>query len=327
AAMGTVFSETLNFPPGLSLGFFFATYGLVWGVVSGVVLVNLGVRRGWVSMEPEKPGAGEATMPAEAGNARAVGVRTRIPVITGLEERGGTRAIAYARVRGEVIEPLVFQLLVLAAAFAAGLGLQWVYEQAAEAVIPGEYVAYAGKLPLFLFTLLGGWLVREGMHLLGVGDLIDGDSIRRFLGVSIEFLIVAALISLRIETLAVYWVPVLVLLLTGSLWVVFCLLVVGRLLLPRAYWFELGLINYGMSTATTAQGMMLLRIVDRDLKSPAAEAYAAAAPLSAPFVGGGVITIVLMPLALESFDVWPVVGVGVLVLGALFTVGWLLRDK
>ena len=72
-----------------------------------------------------------------------------------------------------------------------------------------------------------------------------------------------------------------------------CLLVLAPRLLPRAYWFELGLLNYGFSTANTPQGFMLLRIVDPELKSGAAEDYAVAAPLSAPFIGGGVVTFVL----------------------------------
>jgi ESS family glutamate:Na+ symporter len=77
-----------------------------------------------------------------------------------------------------------------------------------------------------------------------------------------------------------------------------CLLYVGRRLLPHKYWFELGIINYGMSTGTTATGLVLLRIIDKDLSSGAAEDYALAAPLSSPFVGGGIITLSL-PFLLE----------------------------
>ena len=52
-----------------------------------------------------------------------------------------------------------------------------------------------------------------------------------------------------------------------------------------------------MSTGTTATGLLLLRIVDKDLQSGAAEDYALAAPLSAPFIGGGILTL-SMPLIL-----------------------------
>ena len=57
-----------------------------------------------------------------------------------------------------------------------------------------------------------------------------------------------------------------------------------------------------MSTGTTANGLALLRIVDKDLESGAAEEYALAAPLSAPFVGGGILTLIL-PDFLENYTV------------------------
>ena len=147
------------------------------------------------------------------------------------------------------------------------------------------------------------------------------------MGIAIEFLIVAAIASLQVEAVVGYWLPTLVLLVAGSAWAVFGLLVVGRWLLPRRYWFELGLINYGMSTATTAQGMLLLRVVDPDLESGAAEDYAAAAPLTAPFIGGGVLTVAGTPLALAAFGIWPVIGAGVLLLLALAGLGVLLNRR
>jgi ESS family glutamate:Na+ symporter len=51
---------------------------------------------------------------------------------------------------------------------------------------------------------------------------------------------------------------------------------------------------------------MLLRIIDKDLESGAAEDYALAAPLSAPFIGGGMITFSL-PIALAQVGAGPVV--------------------
>ncbi len=130
-----------------------------------------------------------------------------------------------------------------------------------------------------------------------IDDLIDDLSIKRLVAVAMEFLIVAAIASLRIEVVAAYLGPVALLCGMGFVWTAFCLLVLSRRVLPREHWFELGIINYGMSTGTTAQGMMLLRIIDKDLDSGAAEDYALAAPLSAPFIGGGLLTISL-PLIL-----------------------------
>lgn len=297
AAMGRVFEKSLEFPDGYDLGFFFATAGLIYGVISGIVLVNLAVRRGWTS----------------SGKAQ-------VHRLSGLESRTDPQPMALGRVRSEVIDPFVFQCLILGLAFAVGIGLQWAFMAAISTALDflslskeavAETIKHVANLPLFMFTLMGGLLVREFMSLLKLGDLIDAQSIHRIIGGAMEYLIVAAIASMKLAVLAEYFGPVVILLGLGFVWTGFCLLVVARRLLPKSYWFELGILNYGMSTGTTAQGMMLLRIVDKDLDSGAAEDYALAAPLSAPFIGGGVITLVLLPWLLQE------VSIGLVVLGLL----------
>ena len=113
-------------------------------------------------------------------------------------------------------------------------------------------------------------------------------------------MIVAAIATMRLDALKLYIVPVIALFLLAAIWCAVCLLVLAPRLLPKAYWFELGLLNYGFATANTPQGIMLLRIVDPELKTRAAEDYAIAAPLSAPFVGGGVLTVLVFPLLLQQ---------------------------
>ena len=309
-AMGAVFSETLDFPEGRDLGFLFATYGLLFGVVSGIIFVNIAVRRGWT----QDRGGGDD--------------RRSIPRVSGLENRHEPTVAAWSRVRPEVIDPLVFQALILAAAFAVGLILQAVYGWVAVTLLPpdrvdvkGDAIEFAGNVPLFLFTLLGGWIVREAMHLVGIADLIDGESIRRLVAGAMEFLIVAAIATLRVEAVAEYLYPVILLLVAGSAWAGFCLFFVSRRLLPKRYWFELGILNYGMSTATTAQGILLLRIVDPDLDSGAAEDYAVAAPMTAPFIGGGILTVLGLPLMLQQYPVWLTVAGAWAVVAGLYLVG------
>ena len=92
-------------------------------------------------------------------------------------------------------------------------------------------------------------------------------------------------------------------------------MVISRWVLPREHWFPLALINYGMSTGTTATGFVLLRVVDPELKTTAASDYALAAPLSAPFIGGGILTIALPLVLLERVSiVWPALVIGAVVL-------------
>jgi len=290
AALGEVYKQ-LGFPEGVDLGFFVATVGLIFGVVSGIAYVNLAVRRGWT----------------RAG-------KIQVPIIIGLESRRDSPPIGFAKTRSEVLDPLVFQLLILCAAYAAGLGLYRVST---------SLVPFTAQFPLFIFTLLGGLLVREAMRLIRIGDLIEPECLKRITALSMELLILSAITSLDLSAVFRLFLPVALLLTVAFIWVGLCLLVIGRRLLPRRYWFELGILNYGMSTGTTATGLMLLRIIDKDLDSGAAEDYALAAPMSAPFIGGGMITFSL-PILLERFGGAPVIGVLVGVMAVLVWIGLLL---
>ena len=269
AALGEVY-EKMGFAEAKDLAFFMATVGLIYSVVSGMFFVNLGVRRGWT----------------RAGNAQ-------IPRLSGLEARHRSESIGQSKVNADVLDPLVFQALILGAAYALGLALQ---------KLAG--LVYDG-LPLFMFTLIGGWLVRDIMRHLGIADLIDPNTIRRLVAAAMEFLIVAAIASLNLALVAKAIVPLSVLLIIAFAWTAVCLLYIGRRMLPATCWFELGIINYGMSTGVTASGLMLLRIIDRDFDSGAAEDYALAAPLSSPFVGGGLVTVVVIPNMLQKIGVGP----------------------
>lgn len=310
-AMGQMYEKYLGFPAGRDLGVLVATSGLIYGVVSGMAYVNLAVRRGW-------------TCHGKAETCRLsdlVTQKTPLP-------------LGYARVRAEVIDPLVFQAILLASAYVLGIGLKQVMMVMLSAVSHGadlssheqmELVKFAEHVPLFLFTLLGGLLIRQGMTLLGIEDLLDTASLHRLTGAAMEVLIVAAITSMNLSALVTFGWSVALLLLLGALWTSFCLLVLARRFLPQAYWFELGILNYGMSTATTAQGLMLLRIVDPDLASGAAEDYALATPLSAPFVGGGLLTWTL-PILLQMVPVTFIVVVLLVLMGLLAYVARLMAQ-
>lgn len=288
AGMAQVFAAQ-DWSAGKDVAFFLATFGLVYGVVSGLVLVNLAIRRGWVAKLP----------PEETGDAASA----------------AASAAPRASYR-DAIAPLTLQVVFLGLAFLVGFGLHQVLLLLARMVlgpddpaIKGQAIDAVGNLPLFLFTLLAGGLVRWALGRLKLGHLVEVTQLRGLVGVAMDFLIVAAIATLRMEALSAFFLPIAALIVGAGVWSTFCLLVLSPRLLPRAYWFELGLLNYGFSTANTPQGFMLLRIIDPDLRSGAAEDYAVAAPLSAPFVGGGIITFVVFPLLLGQWGAAAMAGV------------------
>ena len=316
AAMGGVFRDTVGWEQGADLGVFMATVGLGWSVVSGIAWTNLAVRRGWTRISIEKLAS------AEEGALEPVDQRP---------------AIGRGVIRSDVLDPLVFQVLILAMAFLVGVGASWAVKSVGLQLVGGldgrvapetivKLQRSVGNLPLFLFTLLGGLAVRRGLDLSRWGHLVDGDSIRRLTAGAMEFLVVAAIASLRLDAVLALAGPLAVLIVLAVVWTAVCLLWIGRHVLPGDRWMELGLINYGMSTGTTATGLLLLRMVDKDLESGAAEDYALAAPLSAPFIGGGLLTL-MMPLLLEFVSLGVVAAVALATVVGLVVLGVLLGRR
>ncbi|MGI9473514.1 MAG: sodium/glutamate symporter [Rubripirellula sp.] len=308
AAMGQVFEHpTINLQSGLDLGILMATTGLVYGLVSGIAWINLAVRFGWIR-KPSGLAVGQAT----TTDPDAQSSRPMTP-------------IGYARVRNETIDPLLLQIIWLTLAFGVGLALQAAVTQLVGLVeawisvdpvsTDGEKQVFAERLtlesiaasfPLFIYTLFGGLIVRRGLQSIGYDHAIDRETINRLTSTAMDILVVAAITTLNLSAVATLIVPFSILFFCGIIWTGFCLFVLARWILPAQHWFQLGLINYGMSTGTTATGFVLLRLVDPELESGAAEDYALAAPLSSPFIGGGMVTIALPLLVLERL---PLAGV------------------
>jgi len=297
AAMGEVFAAPhIDLTGGKDLGMLMATCGLVYGIVTGIFWINLGVRRGWITSS-EKSKVDE---PDHEGDP-----------------------IGFAKVDSATMDPLLLQVVWLAIAFGLGMIAQQVVSYLAASAdgwlasgevvkgVEGAEQQLAKRLsisnvvdfPLFIYTLFGGLFVRRLLSAVGKEELIDNQTISRLTSSAMDILVVAAIASLNLSAVAALVVPFSILFACGAIWTAICLLLISRLLLPKEHWFQLGLINYGMSTGTTATGFVLLRMVDPELESGAAEDYALAAPLSAPFVGGGMITIALPLLLLERVPI------------------------
>ncbi|MCA9178657.1 MAG: hypothetical protein KDB14_29550 [Planctomycetales bacterium] len=293
-AMGEVFPRA-GVPDGRDLGMLMATAGLVASVTTGILYINVASLLGWL------PADSRPTLPAEPVSTSDPGASSRrMAIATGLKASA-----------------------LLAASFGCGIGIARITTLLANALDMGDLVGDA--LPLFIYTLFGGLAVRHIARLLGLARWLDAVAIQRLTGVMMEFLVVAAIATLRLEAVVRFAAPLAVLFSVALIWCAFCLFFVARWLLPAPYWFQLGLLNYGMSTGTTATGFVLLRVVDPQLRSGAAEVYALASPLSSPFVGGGMITLALpMIVAGSSSPAIPCLVLSVALL-ALFAAGFWLR--
>ncbi|WP_017591991.1 sodium/glutamate symporter [Nocardiopsis potens] len=265
AGMGPVYSE-LGWADGGPLSLAAATAGLLFGIVCGMVLINIAARRGHIAAAGRGDDAPEV-LPEEA---RAPLGRTTL--------------------NKDLVDGLAFHGALIAAAVLIG----WVLQSLLGTVVPG--------LPLFPMAMIGGAVVQAAVGRTRLAGAVDPGSLRAIQGVALDLLVVSAVASISVPVVLENIVPLAVLLLVAAATAVGFFYWAG----PRMFresWFEMSIVNFGTLTAVASVGLMLLRAADPELKTDAARAYALRAPFFSPIAGGGLLTAVL-PVIAVTYGPW-----------------------
>jgi len=253
-----------------------ATAGIIGAVVFGMALINWAERRGY-TVRRQKP----ENVPED--DTVAV-----IPV----DRRPSAGKLT---VSADAIESLTLHVAIVGGAILIGMALKSLLAWVAGAVGSDTFVKIAGSFPLFPLCMIGGLVIQLFEDRYDKHKLIDLGLIRRIQNTSLDFLVVAAIATIRVEVLRTFLVPFLIIVAAGILWNVFCVVVLARRVLPDA-WFERAIAEMGQSMGVTATGLLLLRVVDPDYESPAVDAFASKQLLHEPFMGGGLWTSAAVPL-------------------------------
>jgi ESS family glutamate:Na+ symporter len=262
-----------SFPAGADLAFTSATVGILTATLVGIAMVNIGARKGYCQHleNPEK-------LPEE--------------IRVGIIPPQKSYSISKATVAKESIEPLAFHLAIVFAAIFIGYGIHYAISSI------GYYLAdFTGnelwrvmdKLPTFPLAMLGGIFIQLVLIKTKKTALIDRATMERIQGLALEFLITSAIASISIPILIHYLSPFLLLMVVGIGYITTMTWFIAPRMLPNA-WFERGMVEYGMQTGVTAMGIMLLRIIDPEFKTPALESFAFKQLVYELFFGGGFVT-------------------------------------
>ena len=275
AGMAEVF-EHRDWSAGKDFALASATFGVMSAIIVGMVLVNWAVRRGYV-----QKGRGPADI--EEDDSIAIIPVDRRPIAGRLS------------VSSDVVES--FSLHIVAVGIAVGLG--YIAKQGLIAIENSSAYLSKHKLlsgfPLFPLCLFGGLIVQILANRFDKHQHIDIGLTRRIQNSALDFLVVAAIATIRLELVLAGLVPLLILVVAGIAWNVFCVLVLARRVFRDA-WFERSIAEMGQSMGVTATGLLLLRVVDPDYETPAAEAFACKQLLHEPIMGGGLWTAMAIPL-------------------------------
>lgn len=276
---GTLFEE-LGVGGMLNIGLILATLGLIVAMVTGMVWVNIGVRRGWAS-----------TL-TEAENKGGERKNDYIP-------KEKQRSLGRATVASDSINGLALQMgFVFLSIWIGG-----VIFGAIAKVVPA-----ASNIPSLLYGIVGAiivWFVLRKTHLDKYADI---DAVDNIGGVALEICICSATATLDLDFFASNLAPILIHMLVIIALMSFICMVLMRRWFGKD-WFPMALMIYGAGCGSTPSGLALARCVDPDVKTESWEAFGVAQGCFVPVTS----TLVAIWPVIAVSNIWILVGIGVIV--------------
>lgn len=238
---GTLF-EDMGISGMLSLGIILATLGLIIAMVAGMVVVNLGVRRGWAK--------------------HMTGGKSGEAVDNGYIPKERQKSLGAATVSSDAINGLALQLCFVLLSMWLG---KVIFTNLAK--VPVEPVAAVmSKIPSLLYGIVGAAIVWAVMCKAKLDKYADKEAVGNISGVALEICICSATATLNLKLFADFLAPILIhMVCIIALMSFICIFLVRRWF--KKDWFELCLMAFGQGHGSTPSGLALARCVDPDHKA------------------------------------------------------------
>lgn len=236
AAVGSILGE-LGWSNATDFGMTSATAGIIGGIIFGVVLINWGARKGYTSYVKE---------PSKLSDDLLRGVISP-------EKQNPSGKITISSI---CLDTMTFHLcLILVAAVAGYFSAKY-----SKVFFPSV------TLPDFCMAMIFGFIIQNILDKSDTSKYVDHLTITRISGCATDLLVVCGVASVKVAVLAQFLVPLTILFTFGYVLVIAWFNFVAPLCSDKD-WFERGMIAFGQATGVLATGILLLRIVDPDLKS------------------------------------------------------------
>ena len=238
---GNIYETQYGFAGGKSFGLTIAALGFLSASIGGVIHLNILRRQGKIKPRRNQEG-GLRSEEIQSAN--------EIPMMDSIDKM--TIQIA-----------LVAAAYLLAYLFMLGLGV----------LLPGmKAVVYGFN---FLLGVLAASLIKLALRLLKKAGVVKRDYVNSFLMTRVsnfcfDLMVVAGIAAIRLGVLEKYWGVILIMGVLGAVLTYFYNRLVARKLFPD-YEQEQFLMMYGMLTGTASTGTILLREIDEDFRTPAAD--------------------------------------------------------
>lgn len=243
AAIGGTLSTLADWREAITIGQTFATAGLLIGVIGGVFIINIAVKKHVTCFIKEM-----GKLPDE--------------MRTGFIPEEDRTSLGKATTHPMSIDGLTWHLTLILLAVALGYLLNIILD----AIFPQM------SFPLMSLAMIGGVILQQVLNKWRLSRYIDREVINHLGGTVTDYLVAFGIASINLDVVLDYAIPIIVLLIVGILFTLFYTMVVCKKLFHN-YWFERSIFTFGWMTGVTSIGIMLLRIVDSEYESGILEDY------------------------------------------------------
>jgi ESS family glutamate:Na+ symporter len=248
--------EAMGFTGGASVGLTLAAVGFLLGSFGGMVLINRGLKYGWIDEEYR-----------DKINKKSI--RTGFFSRDQKERPIGS----YLSTDGESLDTLSYHIALVMTTYL----ISWAALTGVSALLSligplGNELAASLWGINFVFSALSAIAVKHVMKAFKVATTIDNATCNRIGGLSVDLTVASSLGAISLVAIQGYWIPIIALTTVGAI----SSLVILPWYCSRIYddhqFFRMLLI-YGTATGTLPTGLALLRVVDPDFETPAATDY------------------------------------------------------
>ena len=237
-----------NYDEASAFGTTYATIGMLYGIIVGIAILNYGIRKGWCAAEKSGSLSRED--------------------YTGILEKEHRFTFMKAYTSDIAFDPLTLHFGIILGIMLVAYGLLKLLH-----MVP-LFSGFAIYVPAILVSLAFGVVVKKTP----MADFIDNESLGHIGTLALEYLIITAIATMKLDVIMNNAAAILSISLTGLVLTTLVLMVLPKLWLKQN-WLENAMVMFGAWTGSTATGMMLLRISDPELETDAGPNLVAATPL------------------------------------------------
>ncbi|WP_438317228.1 sodium/glutamate symporter [Sporosarcina sp. FA9] len=223
-----------------------ATVGLIGGILIGIVMINFAARRGHTRFL-----SGPGSFPQEMKQGYQSDVEKQ-------------QTFGKETTLGSSIDTLAFHLALIL----GGSGIAY----ALLMLVKKLNVPIVGSIPIWAYAIIVMYIIWWIMCQLNLGWIVDRQTTSKISSMFTDFAVVAAIVSMPVKAVLTYIVPITIMMiavagftLMASYWL--CKKYYGD------FWFERSVAVFGTNTGVFITGLMLLKMVDPEYKSPALTDY------------------------------------------------------